>query len=272
MLRLLVLSVVLASAYCAQPGIYRPDLVTDNSRIIKGEDAKEGEFPYIVSLHFTKNRKHACGASVLTKRWLLTAGHCCDHKFEMYVVADTIFLSKNDTTHEMEARKIHPEYRPYDLWMNDACLIKLKTPMKFTKNLQQVTLPPSGYKVGGNEKVTIVGWGYTRPNVDNPQVPDRLQVGRGFIALDNAHCRKVVNNAVYDSHICVKGEQWGMGACNGDSGSPLTNQKGVQVGIASWVYQPCAVGLPDFYARLPLFIDWIKKELGSEASELKFAR
>ena len=47
---------------------------------------------------------------------------------------------------------------------------------------------------------------------------------------------------------------------------------GVQIGIVSWGYVPCASGYPDFYARVPNYINWIEQVLGKDAANLKFAK
>ncbi|OSS44148.1 hypothetical protein B5807_11198 [Epicoccum nigrum] len=46
------------------------------TRIIGGEDAELGDFPYVVSLQ--KNGDHLCTGSLIDARTVLTAAHCLE--------------------------------------------------------------------------------------------------------------------------------------------------------------------------------------------------
>lgn len=87
-------------------------------------------------------------------------------------------------------------------------------------------------------------------------LPDQLQTLQTRI-LTNQDCRDGhpdYSEYIFDNKICTL-TQVGQGICMGDSGGPLVVGNYV-VGIPSWVV-PCAQGIPDVYARVSSFGDWI---------------
>ena len=53
-------------------------------RIVAGDDASDGAWPWIGSLRFTvppNKQEHMCGASLVTPTIAVTAAHCVDHGY-----------------------------------------------------------------------------------------------------------------------------------------------------------------------------------------------
>merc|ERR1712038_951827 len=79
-----VLFVVFLPIFSPSLGSYAPAIIPPGNsrpegRIVGGEDADPGEFPWQVSLRTFNHlpSSHFCGGSVVAEEWVVTAGHCC---------------------------------------------------------------------------------------------------------------------------------------------------------------------------------------------------
>lgn len=118
---------------------------SDNGRIIGGEDAKRGDYPFIVLLTWTYPgipESQLCGASIINKEWILTAAHCLVElpaPGTIYVTAGVTNRMNTDGEKwqkiEVVKRVVHDKYirgaNPYDIAMvRHLFLFKKKIPSK----------------------------------------------------------------------------------------------------------------------------------------------
>lgn len=83
------------------------------SRIVNGEKAVLGQFPYYAFLHVKSSvGSTACGASLIKDEWLLTAAHCLTDAYSVGVHLGGIRVDLNSPTMEVGANRLytHPEY------------------------------------------------------------------------------------------------------------------------------------------------------------------
>lgn len=134
-----------------------------NTRIVGGKNAEEGQFPYQVSLRNRFLRGHFCGASILTSRFMLTAGHCTQglnsKPLFIYAVVGTISLKSGVS---INFNKITPhEGFSLERIENDISLLRTATEITFTNFIQPIALPSRNLPEEGNIAVILSGWGQT---------------------------------------------------------------------------------------------------------------
>ncbi|XP_046988944.1 mite allergen Eur m 3-like [Schistocerca americana] len=71
-------------------------------RIVGGQEAISGQFPYQVSLQYTElfTRSHMCGGSIISTTRVLTAAHCIMDTGTYYAVAGEVDFSSEDGTEQ----------------------------------------------------------------------------------------------------------------------------------------------------------------------------
>ncbi|XP_051256442.1 serine protease 1 [Dicentrarchus labrax] len=251
----LTVVIILSSKDChsQQP---KCGVASSNTRIVGGQDAPPGSWPWQVSLDSGQ-----CGGSLITDQWVLTAAHCItDDNIEVHLGRQSQSgPNPNEVSLEVVQTTCHPAY---DLLSsnNDICLLKLSAPVNLTDNIYPICLASanSTFHTGVNSWVT--GWGQT----GNGSLSDILQeVNVPIVGNNECEC------AYYDiteNMICAGLRAGGKDACQGDSGGPLVTKNGpiwVQSGVVSFG-EGCAKPMtPGVYTRVSQYQDWISNITGS---------
>ncbi|XP_046820253.1 chymotrypsin-2-like [Vespa crabro] len=238
-------------------------IATDSSvpKIVGGSAAEEGQFPHQASLRIKK--KHFCGGSILNKRWILTAAHCLAglDASRIAIVLGTNTLDKGGNLYQANMTIAHEEYNPRKI-KNDIGLIKVDKDIEFTDKIKPINLPTENYKKI-DSYVTLSGWGRTSYPGNSPNELQHIKLK----VIDQKKCATMVIIAgipVSDTNICTL-NQYGEGACHGDSGGPLIDGD-EQVGVVSWGI-PCAKNRPDVFTRVFSYLDWIKNHIKEDEGQ-----
>uniref|UniRef100_A0A182P231 Peptidase S1 domain-containing protein n=1 Tax=Anopheles epiroticus TaxID=199890 RepID=A0A182P231_9DIPT len=245
-----------------------------NRRIVNGQEARPGQFPYQVALLGQFNTGVGlCGASIITQFYVLTAAHC------VYTGTDAsnpvangtaILGAQNRIIEEPSQQRItfsasgvigHPGYDLFTV-RDDIAVVRLDEPIVYTDRIQPIRLPArSDTRTFAGLMGTVSGFGVY--SVANPGLSDVLNYVLNPI-ITNADCRSkkgTVQWLIEDQNICQSGDG-GRGACNSDSGGPLTvqdNGESLQVGVVSFGSAGgCDDGIPTVFARLTYYLEWIE--------------
>ena len=140
-------------------------LQTGRGRIVGGEEAADGEFPWQVSLRQIAGvgATHFCGGSVIDKDWVLTAAHCCAGQTPLFMHVVAGGIEKNHFEDEEQTKNIakiikHPNYDASTI-TNDICLLHLSESLEWTDWVQPVSLPQQDQMTEAGTMCTVTGWG-----------------------------------------------------------------------------------------------------------------
>jgi trypsin len=226
--------------------------VTHNVRVIGGNTAQPGQFPFAVSIMMPSFGQNWCGGTIISKNSILTAAQCMNNLFpeDFVVVAGTIDLRIGGTVYNISQVTIHPTFNETNL-IDDIAVVKVDGEFEISESVQIAEIG----EVVDNDTCTVSGWGAT----ENINAPASLMFAN-LRALSVEECDKLAEDGVFDvergpGQVCGFGGR-GNGVCYGDAGDSLTS-KGKFVGIASYAVAQCAVGWPDLYTRVAYYKDWI---------------
>lgn len=256
LLSALVLLLAATAAVLAKPA----------SKIAGGVPSGEHEFPYQISLQL--DGRHFCGGSLISDRFVLTAGHCTGALLSGLTVEVVAGEHDFSAPSEHAQRRIVDEFWVHEDYVvgmvapNDVAVLRVDRPYELNEFVGLVQLP--GKNVLHDGTCVISGWGSVSFNA-YPIYPDVLQ--KAYLPImDQEQCVKIWEGGpVADSNVCAGTVEGGTGVCSGDSGGPLVMEgpeHKEQVGIVSWGGVPCGgPNNPGVFVRVSYFIDWIEDKI-----------
>ncbi|XP_055389933.1 uncharacterized protein LOC129618930 [Condylostylus longicornis] len=245
---------------------------TLGQKIIGGKAAEIGEYPHMAALGYgTGELTWDCAGSLISDRYVLTAGHCVSSRTNQPVMVrmgrnnikedDPDDLAPTDVT--IENVTLHRRYRSSESY-NDIALIKLSRPVTFQSGLHPACLYTKTEDLNEAMNLTIAGWGTT--NISTRAKSDFLQKATvRTVPFEKCSTISALTNdrrllrGLLNSQLCANDDT--ADTCQGDSGGPLliANDERVStiIGITSFGIS-CATEIPGVYTRVASYLDWIE--------------
>ncbi|XP_037038688.1 lectizyme-like [Bradysia coprophila] len=233
-----------------------------SGRVVGGGDAVPNSAPWIVSLQWgTVRPSHFCGGSIISANWVLSAAHCT-LAFPNYGIS-TVVAGLHDLNQFHGSEQIRMvdlslkwEHEDFEgtIGPHDISLILIEEPFVFSNIVAPIFLPNADQIHSGD--VTLFGWGSTS-NTFYPTFPNILQTVSKPIIPHDVCMNQFAETPVHENNVCTGPLTGDRSACDGDAGSPLT-QDDELVGIFSWGFVPCGLpNSPSFYVRVSAYVPWI---------------
>ncbi|XP_059144990.1 ovochymase-2-like [Physella acuta] len=254
---------------CPSSTCGRPKIQPLASRIVGGQEAAVGSWPWMLSIVDLEFPGHICGATLIHPQWALSAAHCFQRVYsrnyqKFRIVAGRHQLGLPDTheqTREVEDVLMHRQYDDPTSY-NDIALIKLARPYNLTDYVQVVCLPGSGVQSGTS--CYISGWGETLGTCCAGKLKQAMVpiINTTLCSSDDFYGSRLL-----DHMVCAGYPDGGIDSCGGDSGGPLVcetthDDKHWEIqGITSWGLLCAAPQRPGVYTVVYDYIQWIQQNI-----------
>nr|XP_021192156.2 serine protease 7 [Helicoverpa armigera] len=272
--------------YGSQRRVRRSDTpdVSIGDRIAGGRETELEQFPWTVLLEITfdygdKRQGFNCGGSLLSSKYVLTAGHCVFDQGGKIVDIDIYLAEYDKRTFPKDCKNVlgqgqkcienvvmkaehvalHPQYDDTHL-NNDIALIRIQGNAPYTDYIRPICLPTIDIDSPdfSNLRLAVAGWGR------NGRYRSDVKQSTIVNLVPQAKCKKFYPS-LSRRQMCAAGYT-GEDTCKGDSGGPLMTLYGGKyevVGVVSGkrADSPCGTSVPSLYTNVYHYRDWIRSNM-----------
>lgn len=259
-----ILSMLAASAKTSSV-FAEPDLVV-SPRIVGGQRANPGEYPYFVEMG-------TCGGALIAPDAVLFAAHCGDWKDRQISIGAyrTQTLEEGAQERFCDVWIPDPKYGTEGSSINyDFALCKLNEPVVIDESKVTLVLNEEDSVPATGENLEVMGLGALASGASGPEYLHEVTVP----VVSNADCNagNSYDGEITDIMLCAGfPDVGGKDSCQGDSGGPIVKRTfrdgrfvDTHVGVVSWGYGCADVNFPGVYARTSKRADWIKQTVCDE--------